>query len=126
MSSTYERKQPVLDPSTSRALVKSVIGHENIELQDGDWQYNKARNCSGNVNRVFSFFTICEQFGLDVNKLKNAFVAQTVGLSPDLQPYGMRGEVVQLATQQFPKKENITNTTGGIIRIGRPEQEATQ
>lgn len=85
---------------------KLLTSEENKQVTSGNSIKHKARILSGNYNRISILFDTLENLGVDVAEERNAVFGATIGFSPELPPYGLRGETLDFfKAQQQPKKE---------------------
>jgi len=120
-------KEPPIDKASSKAIVETIVGERNADLQGGNWIVTKARVISGNYNRLFILGEHLNSLGVDVEKDLIMIAASSIGFSKELPDFGMRGEAIQIITQQnLPKKETVTSTTAGIIRRAQPTTETSE
>jgi hypothetical protein len=88
-----------------REIVETIVGSRNREVKPGNTIIQKARVISGNYNRMFILMQFLKDKGLDTDKYTVYFANNTVGFSPKLPDYGMRGEALDILNVQKPVKE---------------------
>jgi hypothetical protein len=101
-------KQPAIDPATSQAFAKILIGNSNEPLKKGGWSVKGTRIISGNIFRVFNFGEQLIKHGVHVEDSLEAMKAATIALTPKIAPGGLRGEIENIMTQNNSKKEPTT------------------
>lgn len=123
-------QEPPIDKASSRAIVETLCGESNRTVQQGDHIVHRSRICGEGVARHFGLLAHMEAIGVNkekVNAYRVSLANITIGMSPEIPPYGMRGEIKEVITQQqLPKKETVTNTRSGLIKRPEPQQHQEQ
>jgi hypothetical protein len=119
-----EIKQPAIDPASTRVIVETIVGNKSVNLEKGTWNVSKGRIIDGNYNRLMILANQMMDLGMDVSSDVAMIMGATVGFSPKIPDYGMRGEAIQIITQQeLPKTEKVREGGTGILQraIQKPE-----
>jgi hypothetical protein len=120
MGDTY--KEPPIDKQSTRVIVETIVGNANKDLQVGSWIITRARVISGNYNRLFILGEHLKALGIEgIDKDLAVIAGATIGFSPQIPDFGMRGEAVAIITQQnLPKSEKVREGGTGILKRAEP------
>jgi hypothetical protein len=117
-------QEPPIDKASSRAIVEFEIGESNFTVKSGNHIIMRSRIVCEDQIRFMGLLDHLESLGVNsdaINKHRASVCLASIALSPELPPFGARGEAKDIITmQQLPKKETVTNTSDGLIRRGTP------
>lgn len=114
-------KEARLSPTAAEACVQTIVGVKNYDITEqysGDSGIQKARVFSGSTAKVLNFLDFYISLGSkSARRLRDKILLETNGASPELPPYGQRGEALQILTLQSPTQKETPI-------IVEPKQEA--
>lgn len=117
-------KQPAIDPASTRVIVESIVGNKSANLEKGTWNVAKGRIISGEYNRLMILANQMMDMGIDVSSDVAMIMGATVGFSPKIPDFGMRGEAIQIITQQeLPKTEKVREGGTGLLQRAMPKPQ---
>jgi hypothetical protein len=120
MSDHNKEQKSSIDPATSKACVDVLVGNNNQPLKAGSWSVKGTRIISGNLFRAFNFGEQLIKHGVDVSDNLEAMKAATIALSPELPPFGLRGELGDIMTG------GKTSKKADIHMQAEPQQQQPQ
>jgi hypothetical protein len=97
-------KEPRLSPGASEACVQTIVGIQNKQIDknlSGNSGLQKTRVFSASTARLFDFLSVLSNAGFTrATELRDEKILEIIAASPELAPYGLRGEALQMLTLQ--------------------------